>query len=62
MNEETTMVTVCDKCLCASCWQGIFMCDEAKFAGTVQKSVAELRKLDLEHEDYFTKGPKGGTE
>lgn len=46
-------VTVCDACLCASCWQGIFMCEEARDAGIVVKTVAELRSLNLENEDYW---------
>jgi hypothetical protein len=46
-------VTVCDACLQASCWQGIFMCDEARDAGIVVKTVAELRELKLENEDYW---------
>ncbi len=29
------------------------MCDDARIAGTVDKAVAELRKLDLEHSDYW---------
>lgn len=36
-------VTVCDRCLCACCWQGEFMCEDARKAGTVVKTVAELR-------------------
>lgn len=48
------LVTVCDKCFCACCWQGIFMCDEAKWAGTVEKTAAELRALPpREHESYW---------
>ena len=47
------LVTVCDACLQASCWQGEFMCQEAQGAGTVQKSVAELRLLNREHPDYW---------
>ena len=39
------MVTVCDKCLQASCWHGIFMCDEARYAGTVEMPVSELLRL-----------------
>jgi len=58
MNEEMTFVTVCSECLQASCWQGIFMCDKARTAGTVQRPIAELRKLDLEHEDYYLKEVK----
>jgi len=46
-------VTVCDKCLRASCWQGIFMCDESQTAGTIQKTRRELLKLGKEHTDYI---------
>ena len=46
-------ITVCSKCLCASCWQGIFYCDEYKTAGTVEKTVEELTKLNLENSDYW---------
>jgi hypothetical protein len=46
-------ITVCDKCLRASCWQGIFMCDESRLAGTVQKTKHELEKLNLEHSSYL---------
>ncbi len=46
-------VTVCDRCLQASCWQGEFMCDDAREAGTIVKTVGELRKLHREHEDYW---------
>jgi hypothetical protein len=47
------LITVCDKCLQASCWQGIFMCDEAQTAGIVQKTRKELRKLKREHPAYW---------
>lgn len=50
---EERKVTVCDKCLQASCWQGIFMCQEAQYAGITEKTVAELRKLGLENPDYW---------
>ena len=46
-------ITVCDKCLTASCWQGLFMCDDSKFAGTVQKTLEELKELNLEHPSYW---------
>lgn len=42
-------ITVCDKCLRASCWQDLFMCDDARLAGTVQKTLEELKELNLEH-------------
>src|SRR4030042_3599611 len=31
------LITVCDKCFMASCWHGIFMCQDAQNAGTVGK-------------------------
>ena len=46
-------ITVCDKCLRACCWQGIFFCEDAYSAGTVEKTRHELRKLNLEHPDYW---------
>jgi hypothetical protein len=53
--DKKTKITVCDKCFMASCWHGEFMCDDARYAGTVEKTVAELRKLDLEHPDHWLK-------
>ena len=51
--KKETKITVCDKCLRASCWQGIFLCDENLGAGTVEKSVSELEKLFLENPNYW---------
>ena len=51
--EGERMVTVCDACLQASCWHGLFMCSEAQNAGTVDKPVSELRALNLEHSSYW---------
>jgi hypothetical protein len=48
------LIEVCDKCLRASCWHGVFMCDEAYSAGTVSFTRRELRKLNREHSDYFS--------
>ena len=53
MADEQRLVTVCDACLQASCWQGIFYCNDYETAGTVDKTVAELRKLALEHPSYW---------
>ena len=53
VDELVRLVTVCDSCLQASCWQGVFMCDNAQTAGTVEKTVAELTELALEHPDYW---------
>jgi len=47
-------VTVCDKCFMASCWQGIFMCDDSRGAGTIEKYADELDKLKLEHPSYYS--------
>lgn len=51
--EEVKTVTVCDKCLRASCWRGEFHCDHAREAGTTVKTVEELRTLNLESPDYW---------
>lgn len=50
---ENDLITVCDHCLQASCWQAIFFCDYAREAGTIQKTRAELRKLNRENESYW---------
>ncbi len=51
--KKARTVTVCDSCLQASCWQGKFMCDDAPSSGTVEKTVAELDALALEHPSYW---------
>jgi len=56
--DDVKVVTVCDHCLQASCWQGIFMCDEAKSAGTVEMTIRELRALSKEHESFWTSDRK----
>lgn len=50
---HTEPITVCDRCLQASCWQGIFYCDDYRNAGTTQKTRKELAKLDRENSDYW---------
>ena len=52
-NDSDDLVTVCSNCLTSSCWHGIFYCQEAKHAGTTQKTRKELRELNLEHPSYF---------
>ncbi|MGD0968652.1 MAG: hypothetical protein ABR949_10225 [Candidatus Aquilonibacter sp.] len=47
-------VTVCDACLCASCWQGVFYCGQYRTAGTKQMTVTALRRLKREHESYWS--------
>ncbi len=51
--DDSRLVTVCGVCLQASCWQGIFLCQDAKGAGTVDLPVMALRALDREHSDYW---------
>lgn len=50
----TEPVTVCDQCLQASCWQGIFYCQEYKTAGTITRTRKELAKLGRESSDYWS--------
>jgi len=50
---ETMRITVCSECLQASCWHSQFYCDKYKTAGTVDKTVKELRAMNLEHESYW---------
>ena len=61
--KDNDLITVCDACFRACCWQGEFMCEGARNAGTTEKSVAELRKMKLdnevepESEDYWKPTP-----
>jgi hypothetical protein len=54
-NNPSETITVCSACLQASCWQGIFYCDDYKTAGTVEKTRADLEALALESSDYWTR-------
>ena len=49
------VITVCDACLTASCWHGEFMCEESRYAGTIEKTVEELNLLHLEHPSNYSK-------
>jgi len=51
--EEVRTVTVCAACHRAACWHGEFMCDEAKDAGTEERTVEELEALALESPHYW---------
>lgn len=54
-------VTVCAACLCACCSQGEFCCDQAKTAGTVEKTIRELWQGNLrEDSGYWFKDPNTG--
>lgn len=56
-SDQLRLVTVCSSCLQASCWQGLFYCDKYQTAGTVEKTVEELRKLGREHPSYWEPRP-----
>ena len=47
-------VLVCSQCARASCWYGEFMCEDARGAGLRILTVSDLRKLDREHEDFWS--------
>lgn len=56
--DDTRLVTVCSACFRASCWQGEFYCEEYRSAGTVDKTIAELRAGQHgESEHYWTRNP-----
>lgn len=50
---EKDTVTVCSECFMASCWKGIFMCNDARDAGTVEKTIKELEAINVEHPNYW---------
>lgn len=47
------VITVCDSCLKASCWQGKFPCDYHLTVGTKHMTRRDLIELGLEHIDYL---------
>ena len=47
------LITVCDRCMRACCWQGVFFCDNYMGAGTVEITRAKAKALGLEHPDYW---------
>jgi hypothetical protein len=53
-----THVLVCSKCYQASCWQGIFMCDESKNADVIEMPIDVLRSMELESEEYWMEDDK----
>lgn len=53
-DNDRGMVVVCDTCYKASCWHGVFMCQDSDISGIVNVPRGLLRALDLEHESYFS--------
>jgi hypothetical protein len=45
---------VCDHCLRAVCWWGIFGCENYQSAGITKRKVRDLIKLGREHKSYLT--------
>jgi hypothetical protein len=52
--KPTDKVVVCAECLQATCWYGLFMCEKSRWCDMKTMTVAELRKLGLEHESYWS--------
>jgi ribosomal protein L31 len=50
---DDKLIMVCSECHTACCWYGEFMCDNAKHAKTVIKTVCELKEIKLEHPCYW---------
>lgn len=46
-------VTVCSRCLRACCWQGEFMCDDARYAKTVERKIDKLVELDMGEHPFW---------
>ena len=51
--KDDDMITVCSECGRACCWQGYFMCDEARGANIASKKRGELKKTKLEAPDWW---------
>jgi hypothetical protein len=52
--DKDELITVCDQCLTATCWHGVFMCDKAVGAGLTQRKRSELLALNREHPSRIT--------
>lgn len=54
------LVTVCDACETAACWQGSFMCDSAEMAGIKNLTVRDLHEKPRgENAEYWFKDGDG---
>lgn len=52
-NPAARKIAVCSACKRASCFQGVFFCEEARGASVACLSIEVLRALDREHRDYW---------
>lgn len=48
------IVTVCDRCMRASCWHGEHPCDGARSAGTREVSSTDLDAAAREHPSNYS--------
>lgn len=48
------LVTVCAECLTASCWHGVFMCQQSAGADIKTLRASDLRALDREHPSHYS--------
>lgn len=53
ITDDNDEIWVCEGCLQASCWAGIFMCWESGCVGIKKITKGEARRLKVEHEDYL---------
>lgn len=53
MTKPDDLITVCDSCLCASCWQGESYCLDARNAGSIQMRRDALERKGLENPSYL---------
>ncbi|AEL21691.1 hypothetical protein P755_gp094 [Mycobacterium phage Quink] len=56
MKPYDPVITVCSRCLQASCWQGMFLCDFSYEANVVRRKVSTLIRSQgkyHEHPDYW---------
>lgn len=51
--KDERQVTVCASCFMASCWQGQFMCEDARTSSAVDKNLSELKSMGLESAHYW---------
>jgi hypothetical protein len=52
--DDDRLVTVCEACLRAACWQAKFFCQEYVTANSRRLPIRELRKLGREHPRFWT--------